>query len=213
MDHDLSNLNICIFDYLVTQQKGTWVNIKKIFLDITGPSGHRCSALKETHYNYFEAICYDLPSQYKNVNYNGSNGYKYLQYTDKPQESNKTKFYTLSDSNKFVKYSSHYASNKEEALIKAGDIDGITKMINKNKLDIIVDYERLINYAIKHEQYFMITDLVKLVVDCKDTNHLMKMYTVVDECEHKKNISNNNFFMMFMMYLCLCFIIFYYFTL
>lgn len=197
MDHDLSNLSICIFDYLVTQ-KDDWINIEKIFIDITGSSGHRCSHLKENHYNYFEAICYDLPTQYKNVNYNSGNGYKYLQYTDKKQEPkpNKTKFYTLSDSNKFVKYSSHYASNKEEALIKIGDIEGMTKMINKNKLDITTDYERLINYAIKHEQYFMINDLVKLLVECKDTDHIVITDNVMNECENKKGC--NSVFMMFM---------------
>lgn len=211
MDHTLTNLNICIFDYLVTQEKGTWINLEKIFVDITGSSGHRCSELKENHYNYFEAICHELPNQYKNVNYNGSSGHKYLQYTDKQQEPNKTRFYTLSDSNKFVKYSSHYATNREESLIKAGDIGGITKMVHKNKLNILEDYERLINYAIKHEQYFMISDLVNLTMTTKDTNHIVKMCDVIDECEHKKNSSNNSLFMVFWMYL--CFVIFYYFTL
>ena len=87
MDHSIEDLDECVFDYLVSN-KDEIVSIYKIYHDITGKTGHRCTALNDPKNRSiykikFRTICYTLDNYYDNI-YKYFNGEKlYLVYSER----------------------------------------------------------------------------------------------------------------------------------
>jgi|AntRauTorckE6833_2_1112554.scaffolds.fasta_scaffold12793_2 hypothetical protein len=87
MDHSIENLDDCVFDYLVSN-KDEIASIYKIYHDITGETGHRCTSLndpknRDVYKRRFRTICYTLDNSYDNI-YKYFNGDKlYLVYSER----------------------------------------------------------------------------------------------------------------------------------
>lgn len=85
MNHSLSNLDNCIFDYLVLHGNKP-VSLAKIYEDIRSKTGHRCNDLTDSsnHRRYFLSTCYSLDKNYKNIKKVHQNNRLYLMFqTDK----------------------------------------------------------------------------------------------------------------------------------
>ena len=152
MDHSLNELKECIFDYLL-YHTDTPKYVDQIYDDISGPVGHRCSELskigaKRRYKDYFITTCYDMPNEYNNIQLFYKNSVCYLIYSNNKYVDNVT------DQN-----------IKVELLIKYGNITEIGNMVKTGHLDIRKHYRTLINYAITHKQYDMITPLADILVN------------------------------------------------
>ena len=85
MDHPISKLDECVFDYLVSN-KDKPRSLVKIFKDITKDTGHRCSTLgnnkdNESYKKKFISICYTLHKHYKNIKRRFQDDRLYLWYS------------------------------------------------------------------------------------------------------------------------------------
>src|SRR3990172_10768385 len=83
MDHRLSELDECLFDYL-SSNSGAFISLNKILTDITSDKGHRCSELKKRYDRQQLITCaaYDLDNKYNNIYKTVRNGHLYLAYSD-----------------------------------------------------------------------------------------------------------------------------------
>lgn len=89
MDHPISQLNDCIFDYL-TSYPDMAKSFTQIYNDITGSTGHRCSELNDPSFralrkNRFITTCYTLDNEYKNIHKIFKSGTPYLVFSSKPK--------------------------------------------------------------------------------------------------------------------------------
>ena len=85
MDYHLSELPDCIFNYLATIPD-TPQSLSDILKNITGKTGHRCSALETNHKREFLDACDNLNNTYKNVHKFFRDGSFYLMYSDQSEE-------------------------------------------------------------------------------------------------------------------------------
>ena len=89
MDHSITELDACVFDYL-TSHADQPKTFTQIYNDISGPNGHRCSALnsaapaaRELYKKRFLTTCYTLDNTFKNVHKVFKNSTPYLIYSNK----------------------------------------------------------------------------------------------------------------------------------
>ncbi len=81
MDHPISKLDECVFDYLAAHADQL-KSIQQIYHDISGSTGHRCSELgnsmrRNEYRNRFISVCYTLDHDYTNIRklFRGNNLY------------------------------------------------------------------------------------------------------------------------------------------
>ncbi len=95
--------------------------------------------------------------------------------------------YTISHNNSF-NYNTLINENETmiELIIRRGNFPNVSFLIENNIVNIGVDYNKLIEFAIKHKQYFMITKIIDLLVE-----HNNKIYN--DKIAIYKQNYNDNF--------------------
>ncbi len=194
MNHDINNLDDCIFDYLVLNCDEP-KSFDEIYDSISGTSGHRCSELnkydaKKKYSNYFLSTCYGMNDNYKNIHKTFKRNVGYLMYSDKKSfddvDVNSKKYikstnnFDMFDDNKSNEIIKHYMdSNKNfnyetyvneeetmtEFIIKQGNLNLVKQLVNKGVINLNTDRELLINLAIKHKKYSMINNIFNLVLD------------------------------------------------
>ncbi|QKF94610.1 hypothetical protein QKU48_gp1152 [Fadolivirus algeromassiliense] len=127
MDHPISQLDDCIFDYL-TSHPDTPKSFHSMYNDISGTSGHRCSELNDPYNrslykNRFLTACYTLDNKYQNIHKIFKNSIPYLIF------SSKSKAEIMNDYN-----------NQD--------------LLNINSNDINIDYDSMIDYLLENlDQY------------------------------------------------------------
>ncbi len=192
MDHDIANLDDCIFDYLVSNCDEP-KSFDEIYDSISKSSGHRCSELnkydaKKKYGNYFLSTCYGMSDNYKNVHKTFKRNVGYLMYSDNKSFDNidiksnniPTNTFNMFDGNKsneIIKcymdstknYNYETYVNEDETMtefiIKQGNLDLIKQLVNKGVINLNTDRELLINLAIKHKKYSMINNIFNLVLE------------------------------------------------
>ncbi len=90
MDHTLDELDACIYDYLVIHSNEP-KTFMEIYEDISGSTGHRCSALqnmsnKIKYKDQFIITCYSLEKTYNNIYKLFKQDLPYLMFSSKTYE-------------------------------------------------------------------------------------------------------------------------------
>ncbi len=111
MDHTINELSECLYDYLVSNQDIP-KNFEDIYKDVTGDTGHRCSALlndDNTTNNIFKLlnVMYTLEYEYQFIHKYFDNNTLYLVYAPGWNDNK----YTLPNVNSIIK-----CKNEEEFL-------------------------------------------------------------------------------------------------
>lgn len=164
MDHTIDNLHQCIFDYLITREN-VHVSVQEIFFHITQPFGHRCSALKKDnlqHYNKFLSICYNMHINYKNIR-------KYFKYDTCYLVYSINKYDQLVNSQSSIHIPSCFSLKEEEneltfTPVQKDKFSNFEKLLNEQNICIDTEYQELISFAIENKHYFMIYEMVDLLI-------------------------------------------------
>lgn len=190
MDHKIEELSECIYDYLASKPNEK-KSINRIFNDICGDTGHRCSALKnptlkKIYKNKFITECVVLNRKFKNVKKYIINNKIYLMYSDKTDYCNDTfddNYYTNDDIDHYKTYDDnyydYYGDNETDLL----DYNEYAKYLLENKNskndfnDFKVELKRLFKIFIKNCN----NDLIQKLLNEYDIELDDSIFKIVEE--------------------------------
>ena len=162
---------------------------------------------KYKYRNKFLSICYNINNVYENIHKYFKNNICYLLYSEKkknlitlmynnkithsPRATNSESNTFNAESDEFIKYAifndnsfdyNTFINENEtmtELIIKRGNLASLVHLINNNVIDLNTDYNKLINYAIKHQKYYMINKIVDLLAEQYDNK--IKKYEYIQQ--------------------------------
>jgi len=167
----------------------------------------------------FLSVCYNINNVYENIHKYFKHDTCFLLYSEKKKNviplvynnkiTNSPRLNSLeintfnADSDEFIKYTvfnnnttfnySTLINENEtmiELIIKRGNLTSLVHLINNNVIDLSTDYNKLINYAIKHQQYYMINKIVDLLAE--QYNVKINNYKRIQQLANHYNYDDND---------------------
>lgn len=192
MDHPISELSDCIFDYL-TSHPDTPKNFTQLYNDISGQTGHRCSELnnmynKNLYKNRFMAECYTLDNKYKNI-------YKIYKY-DIPYLifSTKLKQDVINHETSTGNYNNHLVNDESDTYYNSSDLDDMIDYLLENNnegstyTNLLFDQDQsILQYIVRTNKI----DKLRKLMDLYDIDltHHSNGKTLIDIASDNGNIN------------------------
>lgn len=202
MDHPISELSECIFDYLVSQADIP-KSFTQIYDDISGPSGHRCSELnniynKNLYKNRFMADCYTLDIIYKNIYKIFKYDIPYLIFSTKSKQDVFNQFnvqFLNNHQTSTNNYNSHLVNNQSDTYYNSSELDGIIDYLLEHNNESSTYFSNLLfNQDQSILQYIIRTnkiDKLRKLMDLYDIDltHQSNGKTLIDVASDNNNVN------------------------
>lgn len=170
MDHKLSKLDECIFDYLACNADKP-VSLPRIFDDIRRDSGHRCEELTNSfrHRQHFLCTCYSMNRNYKNIKKIFRYGKLYLMFQkDRPDTNFEDSYYN----NKVYEHEDwkdYTIKNIIDYMCEDSIFDNYEDLYFSRLFD---EHDTLIHLLVTYNKYDQLENLLKfhnVDVNCKNS--------------------------------------------